>query len=695
MPENPQSSGKVKDVALLLRNADRLVKESQYDAALEVIGRARELDPRNPYAIAYEERVRSAMKQLKKDQPAGIAGKAVPSTAGHPPSKPVAGPRRPEAPARLTDSARREDSARRSAIDLKIQALLRSAEEFRAKKDLPRALDEVSRAFLLDPAKESTRSLKVELQRAVEEERRRAEEERLKLEREAEVRHQQMIQAEIAKLQKEKEERQNKEEEARKRAQIEKMQQYLARSKQLLAEGRYESALNELAFVVVIDPYNEEAFDLQATIHERQEQARHEEEERQRRKEEQERQKRAAVDQAIRKHMDSALQLAKEGKFNEGLRIITRAYVLDPANVELPACEQKVIAMQEEAMRADEARRRRQEEEDRKRKEEDLKRLEQEERDRLVRGESAAAEERRREAKGKIGQHLVDARTELSAGHYDNALAEVALAFLIDPFDADVRKMEEEILAAQEQSRRENQLTQEGPRQEEVEDEAANVEAVQSHVQEAQRLRAAGEYDRALDELAKAFIIDPLNEEVAQCEQAIEEDRQHAIEQGTVVSNQDFQEETAPQESGGAHSIQVQEHIKLAQEYLGSGSFEEALAEIAIGLIVDPENSDLQQLEQEIWSMQLDLPPESETDNREESDRLIQIHLLAAEEFQKQDDFALALDEVARAYVIDPMNPEIKKAEVRIRQNQARQSPSNVQSLKLVYPNGRAAGGSR
>lgn len=52
MPENPQSSGKVKDVALLLRNADRLVKESQYDAALEVIGRARELDPRNPYAIA-------------------------------------------------------------------------------------------------------------------------------------------------------------------------------------------------------------------------------------------------------------------------------------------------------------------------------------------------------------------------------------------------------------------------------------------------------------------------------------------------------------------------------------------------------------------------------------------------------------------------------------------------------------------
>ena len=121
----------------------------------------------------------------------------------------------------------------------------------------------------------------------------------------------------------------------------------------------------------------------------------------------------------------------------------------------------------------------------------------------------------------------------------------------------------------------------------------------------------------------------------------------------------------------------------------------DALAEIAIGLIVDPENSDLQQLEQEIWSMQLDLPPESETDNREESDRLIQIHLLAAEEFQKQDDFALALDEVARAYVIDPMNPEIKKAEVRIRQNQARQSPSNVQSLKLVYPNGRAAGGSR
>src|SRR5512147_200034 len=71
MPERPRVDEKARDVALLLRNADRLVKEGQYAAALEAIAGAREKDPRNPYAIAYEERVKYLMKQKEGGAAAG------------------------------------------------------------------------------------------------------------------------------------------------------------------------------------------------------------------------------------------------------------------------------------------------------------------------------------------------------------------------------------------------------------------------------------------------------------------------------------------------------------------------------------------------------------------------------------------------------------------------------------------------
>jgi tRNA U54 and U55 pseudouridine synthase Pus10 len=123
--------------------------------------------------------------------------------------------------------------------------------------------------------------------------------------------------------------------------------------------------------------------------------------------------------------------------------------------------------------------------------------------------------------------------------------------------------------------------------------------------------------------------------------------------------------------------------------------------EIALGMTNDPENADLKALEEEIVKAQADaeiaemeVSQETTTSDikSEERDQLIWIHLRAADELQKQKEFAQALDELAKAYVIDPLNKEVKKAEIRVRQNEIRHAQQTGQTLKLVYPNGKAMG---
>jgi hypothetical protein len=85
--------------------------------------------------------------------------------------------------------------------------------------------------------------------------------------------------------------------------------------------------------------------------------------------------------------------------------------------------------------------------------------------------------------------------------------------------------------------------------------------------------------------------------------------------------------------------------------------------------------------------------PQTDASSPEERDQLVHIHLRTADELQKQKEFSKALDEVAKAYVIDPFNKDIKKIEIRIRQNEIRHAQQTGQTLKLIYPNEQAASG--
>jgi len=686
--KGPSPSGKATEVTVLLRNADRLLKENNCEGALAAIAQARALDPQNPYAVAYEERVRSLIKaKTDTGSPAPVKPAAGVSAPTAPKPAPAAAPRPPSE----DDLRKKEGAQRQKAIDEKINGLLKSVEQYRSRKEYQWALEEISRAALLSPDNPAIFSMREQVTKEMDSEQRRGEEEKKRWLEEQQQRKQLLVKEQAERLRKEKEERETRLEEAKRKAQQEKVQQYLARSRAFLTAGKFEAAMNELTFIVVIDPLNDEASSLSAQIKQRQEQVRREEEERARQREEEQRKRREAIEREIERQCAEAMALAEQGNTSDALLVITRAYVIDPASTKVRDCEVAIMAVRDQAIRNAEERRKAEEEEERRMAEEELERMAREEQERLLR-EQAVEEERRRLQKEQIHEHLGSARFEFSQQRYESALAEVALAFLLDPFDEDIKALEEEILAAQGHNRTEEvQFDQPAVSIEE------GPEAVQTHITEAHRLIHVGMYDRALEELTRAFIIDPLNEEVQVLEREIDSLRFASAPPETVTSSMQKSAEVP-----GSEPSMEEDHLARAEECFDREAYEEALAEVALGLLDHPNDTDLMDLERKIWEAQNEArrsaqPEKSERElhAQEERARRLQLHLLAADEFQKQNDFTRALDEVAKAYVIDPLSPEIKKLEVRIRQNQSRQSPVSANALKLVYPNEKAAGGAR
>ncbi len=666
MSEYSPVDSKARDVAVFLRNADRLVKEDQYLQALEVIGKARALDPKNPYAIAYEERVKFLMQSR--------------SDVAH--NGPAASPK---------SQSPNQEEIRRAAIEEKVRALTASAKRFTVQGVARRAVDDLSRALLLAPSNRDLALMKEELEASVEQERVGREEQRKRQEDERRVKREEQKRQKFGQLQIEREERERRELAAREQARLGKIQEYLERSRLLLAEDRCESALREIGFVLVLESSHPEALSLRATILERIEEHRREEEERQRQRDEAEQQKKRALEAAVQKFTATAWEQASQGLFSEALRVITRAYVLDPGNEENAQCERQIIAMQEESLILEEARRRAAEEEERCREEEEAGRREEDEHARMATREKQAVEEHHRALQEQLSGHLLAARQQLHEGRFDEALTEIALAFLVDPFDPRVAGLEQEVLAVPEEEQRASSLAQEGSP---TEDQSPNAVAqvIAEYVSEAERFRLMAEFDLAFESLAKAFILDPLNEDIQRCESAIDEDRK-ARQTGTP--NRDAR--------GAAEAplpVLSRSHYETARSHLASGEFEDALAAVAMGLTIDDQNADLLRLEQEIWMAQSAAErrtrsTEAVEREREENFRLVQIHILAAEEFQKQNEFEKALDEIAKAYVIDPLSADIKRTEIRIRQNQAWSTVSGVQPLKLVYRHGNVADGGR
>ncbi len=893
--DTQRSAEQLKEVAIFLKQADKLVREGNYASALEEIARARGRDPRNLYALAYEERVRSLLTaQKEKKAEAESVSQPEPSAQPMPTalehisnlaiveaqrSAAAAAKQEQEIDLRKKEETERKknEELRRHAIESKISTFLARAHDYVAKEDFNRALDEVARAYLLDPANEHIHELEDHIRKAQEEARLRDEQDRLRKQQEEEQKRQEMLKAQITKFQQEKEEKRRKEEEARKHAQQQKITQYLDRAREFFNNGRLDEALSELAFVVVVDPLNEDVLNLEHQIREAQDHEQQEQLEILRRRDDEQRKKREAIVTAIQKHIENAEKLTEQQRFSEALRVITRAYVLDPVNDALRACEKRIAAAQEDALARAQVKRHVEEEAVRRRQEEELRLLEQTERDRATLGENAESDAKRRTDKEKIIAYITKARTYLTQERFEDALGEIALAFIINPFDEDIKHTEQEILTAQDKKKAEEAEAQSVPVEpENVHDDSA--ERIVACLANAEKFAEDHEYSQALDELAKAFILDPLNTSIQEYETQLQrewhEDQEKErkkteeetqlkalanhiqraqdylehgafdealaevasgyaydpdnselknLEEKTQAAYQQWQEQQGEKEKNIqiqelllkakqllvkdrfddaltivtqaivldperqdikeleveietaqkafddhkhagenekaiqkhlfsakelralrkyedalielekalvlnatrqdcvklkeqlTHDIEernqqkqdqakhntLKEHLRQAREYIANKVYDDAMVEIALGYTIDPENENLKALEEQILLAQTEpeknIPSQEKetaksTSSPEEQDQLVHIHLRTAEEYQKQHEFAKALDEVAKAFVLDPLNKEIKKAEVRIRQNEIRHAQQTGQTLKLVYPHDKAVG---
>ncbi len=688
-----------------LKQADKFVKEGDYQAALEAIAAARKLDPTNPYAIAYEERVRTLVHVQQQNN--GNLPQDVKDNALSPPhleqiSKLAIQQEQTSAAAisihehditvrKLKEEDRhKQEELRRVAIQSKTATLLARAQQYLERNEFGRALDEISRALLLDPVNSDVHTLEQKVRSTYEEANKRKEAERIQKTQDAERQRQEQQQAERERIQREREEQHTREEEARHLAQRQKVDQYLQRSREFLGESRIQEAQNELAFVLVIDPLNAEAAELSQQMQTKQQQLREAELDLRRKKEEEEQKKSEAIEAAVRKHVENANQLAAAGAFSDALHVITRAYVLDPMSEELQKCETELISLQEESMRFAEARRITEEEQRHLAEEETHRQQDQAERDRLHHDTSVENETRHREYHERIILHLARAREHLSQRRFEGALSEVALAFLIDPFHDDVKRMEQQVLAERAEAHRQT-IAEDAAPSSETQVQADCSTAIADRVMKANQFRDQHEYAKALDELAKAFILDPLDESIQQCEAEIQKEfiqfqlqRQNAEPKGNIPAQ---------------HS--PNEHVQHANRFIASQSYDEALAEVALGLALHPDDPGLRKLEQAIWKLKSqDVPLENQIHVRESVDedaphieRLIKIHLLAAEELVKNDDFERALDELAKAFLIDPLHNDARKMEHRIRLQQRRHQQGPSQPLKLVYRGDKAAEG--
>lgn len=663
------SSERLKEVALLLKQADKLVKEGDLASALELIVKARSYDSRHLYALAYEERVRTLLnaKQKEERERAQYARKPeqtkeVPSQQQEkiaPALQHLSNLAIIEAQHSATVAAQQEqalklqkkeeeerakqEELRRNAIEAKINAFLDRATSYIDRKEYNRALDEIARAYLLDPVNIKIQALEARVKKILEEAKAYDEQERQRKLEEERQKREELLKSKTLQLQKEKEEKLKREEEERALAQKEKVRQYIQHVNELYLANKLDEALSELAFVVVIDPLNEEVLRLEQKILEMQEKQQQEQLEMYQRQLEERQKKRDAVYATIRKHIENAEMLAKQQKFTEALRTITRATVLDPSNEELQQCEARILTMQEEFIRQEEEKKRELQEQIRRQQEEELRRLEQADRERALSGETEESLSKKKLDKEKIAKYLERAKKFLSENHFEVALGEVALAFIINPFDDEIKTIEQEILAAREAYQQQKQQASQQALHDELAQKNSIEQKIEQHLREADRLRKERQFSKAFNEVAKAFILDPLSNAVQQFEQSLQ------------AEFDKFLAEQHNRKEEDEKSVAIRRYIDHAAELLKRELFEEALSEVSAGLAVDDGNAELLALKEAITKASR----EWQERHAEEARNIeIQKHLVAAKELLTVGKCEQAREMVLKAIALDPKKPE-------------------------------------
>lgn len=280
---------------------------------------------------------------------------------------------------------------------------------------------------------------------------------------------------------------------------------------------------------------------------------------------------------------------------------------------------------------------------------------------------------------------LDQANAAMARSDFPEALDYLGQARRLDPNDEDIRVLEEQVREACEGA-------SPTPTEPYVDFDVV-LSTLEAYSSEAIALAEGGDYEEALHLVTKGFMFDPSNQLLREAEQYIVTARQlNDTHQQTVASALDHYQRLLAHER--MQQEELSSHISRAKIFFSNGELEEALTEIALGYTVDQENGELQEIERSIWKLKNANAADTDGQaNQEDIARLIRLHILTAEEFAKNGDFERALDGLAKAYVIDPANMDIKRAEVRIRQAELRHHQAAGSPLKLVYHYDRVVNG--
>lgn len=646
------------EVITYLKNADKYVRQGDVHKALEEIMHAREKNPTIMYARAYEEYVRSILlKQRQHNSDAqdtvqtqqavieellptlekilDLAIKEVKRSA-------VTAYKQKEMLAlrkRREEDAQREEEMRAAGISKKITLYITRARELQSYGDYHNALNEVARAFMLDPTDERIQELEEEIKTQQEEFKRQEIIDNNRYLHAEQQRRQFLFEEWQYQRQKEKELQKQKEEEAYKHARGQKIREYLQVARGLFGEQKLEEAMSQLAFVLVLDPLNEEVLSLNWQIREQQTERNKQQLAKKQLQIDEENKKKEAIREGIRKHLVRAEKFLSEKKYADALRIITQAYFIDPTNEEVAVVERNILAAEEEESRRQEEDRKRIEDERRRKQEAELHRLaiEQQKREQLKAKIDFDAKQLKEQEDVLLS--LSKARGYLSQSKYDEALAQVVLAFKINPFDDEITKLQREIVEAKRKSKQPAKLAQPAVSETESEEDQERRTLVQQFIQSARQLRNKEQYKEALDEIAQAYRHDPLNEELFALEGEIQQEFLKHEEQKRI------DQETSERNTA------IKKSLATARECIARESYGEALAWVDYALSFDMQRYETLLLKEEVEKAQRRM---DEKKANEDKELVVQVHLSRAMEYLAEKRISEATLEIDLALRLNP-----------------------------------------
>jgi tetratricopeptide (TPR) repeat protein len=190
------------------------------------------------------------------------------------------------------------------------------------------------------------------------------------------------------------------------------------------------------------------------------------------------------VRSTLEAYTSEAMDLTANGEYDEALHLVTKGFILDPTNEQLRDAEKRINAARQLA-------------------------------DAHRESIASAVEfyhrlvERDRTLREELAHHIECARTLFRNGAYDDALTEIALGYTTDPVNEDLQALEHAVW----QSKGSSAATTEYPARQE---DTARI--IRLHILAAEEFAKNGDFVRALDGLAKAYVLDPASKDIKRAE---------------------------------------------------------------------------------------------------------------------------------------------------------------------------------